>query len=864
MTEKKSRPSLLIMGPPGGDFNRILQAGADLAGGSDKTDILSKSVARFADLMRGDICLISIWHPVEEKFELAAGHPAPEGSPLATSLPSRTLFDHPLQIHITEEKKSGQISDMEIPVPDGLREILNIELLKSWLTIPLLGSDQQLLGVVDVLQHKNAVLYGKSFLSTVELFTQLIAAAFERAVMTEEIAERSRRFTELINAISSVSASLSLNQVLDQISNALTNLLGVGNCAISTYDERLEAVILVAENHPNDYEIDSFWYEPFYLKDFPVTAEVIRENKVVQLRTDMGDIDPTEKEIMDMDQVKSLLMAPLETEGNVVGLIELIDHNNYRTYSQEEINMVKILAGHAARAIENANVYETEKKGRKFSEALIQAAKGLNASLKLEEVLDRILEQTMSFLKCRGANLMLVEGETARVVRHLGYGDQAPEGRDIQNLTLPVSLPSLKQMLVDGKPLLIPNTEEYPGWDPIPGTEWVRSYVATPLVVEDNVIGFLNLDHEVPNFFNQEMVSEIEAFAVHASLALQNARLFKSIEDEATSLETIRRASLNLTASLELEDVLHSILEQSLQVIPGMYNGHIFLYQEGRLVFGSALNQDGTAGRIFAEPRPEGLTYTVARGGKAIVINDMQNHPIYKDAPPDWKGSIVGLPIKIGDRVVGVMNISHPETEKFKDNDLRILQLLADQAAISIINARLHRFVQDQSRTDTLTGLNNRRAFNERLEEEIRRSKRYNRTFSLAIMDLDQFKQVNDTFGHVVGDEVLTKIGACLGENVRNTDFLARYGGDEFALIMPETQEATATQLTGRIQQALQELNYELPHQPIRPISLSIGLAVYPEHARSLSGLIRAADKALYESKNSEFSTLVFRGDPLK
>jgi len=156
-------------------------------------------------------------------------------------------------------------------------------------------------------------------------------------------------------------------------------------------------------------------------------------------------------------------------------------------------------------------------------------------------------------------------------------------------------------------------------------------------------------------------------------------------------LEALRQASLSLTSSLELQAVLDAILKSALKLLGDATNGHIFLYSEdeGRLNFGASLWSDGRYGEPVAMPRPDGLTATVAKTGEAIVVQDMKASPLYEKAPPDWHGAIVGLPLKIGQRVVGVMNVSYEKPRQFSEDDLHLLRLLGVQAAVAIENARL-------------------------------------------------------------------------------------------------------------------------------------------------------------------------------
>jgi diguanylate cyclase (GGDEF)-like protein len=251
----------------------------------------------------------------------------------------------------------------------------------------------------------------------------------------------------------------------------------------------------------------------------------------------------------------------------------------------------------------------------------------------------------------------------------------------------------------------------------------------------------------------------------------------------------------------------------------------------------------------MATPRENGLTYTVARSGSIIQIPNMRESPIYAGTPESWQGSIVGFPLKFGDQVVGVMNIGHKTPNAFSENQLRILRLLSSHAAIGIINARLHMLVGKQARTDPLTGLYNRRMFNHAIREEIRRSERYHHVFCLGMLDLNQFKKVNDQFGHPIGDTILKKVADCFADNIRKTDFLARYGGDEFALIMPETGLIDAQVLSKRLQESISSSDFNLPPQAQVQITASIGIATFPQDGTDIESLVAAADRALYRDK---------------
>jgi len=224
--------------------------------------------------------------------------------------------------------------------------------------------------------------------------------------------------------------------------------------------------------------------------------------------------------------------------------------------------------------------------------------------------------------------------------------------------------------------------------------EGVRSYVGVPLVVRGEAIGSLNVGTDRPGAFSPEHVEIACEVADQLAVAIQNARLLEAERRRRAELEALRQASLRLTSSLELHSVLEAILAHTLQLVSAD-DAHIFLYDGERLTFGAALWAGGFQREPYAEPRPEGLTYTVARSGEPVVVPDVDDHPLFEDWR--WGGAIIGLPLRVGDRVVGVMNIAFERPHDFSVDELNILQLLADQAAVAIANARLHERVRSHA-----------------------------------------------------------------------------------------------------------------------------------------------------------------------
>ncbi|HVF03808.1 MAG TPA: diguanylate cyclase [Frankiaceae bacterium] len=214
--------------------------------------------------------------------------------------------------------------------------------------------------------------------------------------------------------------------------------------------------------------------------------------------------------------------------------------------------------------------------------------------------------------------------------------------------------------------------------------------------------------------------------------------------------------------------------------------------------------------------------------------------------------SVIAVPLKSQGRVIGVLNLyDRIDADSFDDNDLTTIRSFANQATVAIDNVLLHQEAQRLSITDGLTGLWNYRYFQMNFDKEIERASRFQRPLALLIFDLDKFKQVNDVHGHQRGDSVLIELATRVKGAIREVDTLARYGGEEFVLILPETDLDGATLAAGKICEIVRQRRFgTADEEPIR-VTVSVGVAVYPEHGRSAATLIRSADAALYAAKDA-------------
>jgi diguanylate cyclase (GGDEF)-like protein len=492
--------------------------------------------------------------------------------------------------------------------------------------------------------------------------------------------------------------------------------------------------------------------------------------------------------------------------------------------------------------------------------ALLDAVASISSPIDVRGIAEEVARQMVRFTNADVCAVSRWNRNDDTIVLWVEYRRGEVSASNIPYLPYKASnYPTTKEVLASGEPkhlrLKDPNLDEeervlMKGMD-------AKSLLLLPLIANEITIGLIELFETTHDrAFSPDEIANILVLAEHAGISLERAQLFADTKQHAAQLEIVRRASLHLTASLEKEQVFDAILTSALRLSPDALDAHIFTYQDQELLYGGSKWANNKEGPTWKRVRKGGLTDTVATCGEIVVVEDVVSHPLYQDSEwvkSGWKGSIIGLPLKTGSQVVGVMNIAYKTRQEFTVDRLRLLGLLADQAAVAILNARLHALVKQQATTDTLTGLANRRAFDERLKEEIKRCNRYHHTVTLMMIDLDGFKNVNDTFGHLTGDRTLQAVACCFQEAVRDTDFLARYGGDEFALILPETTSVQALSLDAKISEALSrcEMPWSEEDNPLK-VTMSTGTASYPDDAEDAESLIAEADTKLYIRKGKK------------
>ncbi len=401
--------------------------------------------------------------------------------------------------------------------------------------------------------------------------------------------------------------------------------------------------------------------------------------------------------------------------------------------------------------------------------------------------------------------------------------------------------------LGEGKPYYLYQVPSAAGNEP---TAWYFF----PLQVNDGLEAILAFSDRV---LKDDDVHILSTFCRQAAHLIENQRLQRELGKKIRRLAFAAGLPETISQNLNHRELMQAILDKSAELLMAERGSLMLLDEVTNRLLVEAIKGGAEIPEHFSIRPGEGIAGKVAAMGEPVLVRNLEEDPRFKQKN---KGryktpSFVSVPLKIDNRIIGVLNLSDKTTgEVFDDDDLKLIQTFATHAAIVLDRNALYTQTEELKRlsiTDPLTGLLNRRYLQDRLEDEAARAQRYDRQFCLLMIDLDGFKRFNDTRGHLEGDRVLKQIADVIMRSVRTMDVVARYGGDEFVVILPETGLDLATRIAERIHSdiATRTLFGEGGGLEGNGITASIGVIAYPQHGTTMAQLLEGADRAMYQAK---------------
>lgn len=393
-------------------------------------------------------------------------------------------------------------------------------------------------------------------------------------------------------------------------------------------------------------------------------------------------------------------------------------------------------------------------------------------------------------------------------------------------------------------------------------TQWggwnaANSLICVPMLLADRVIGVLSAQSYRRDAYQDAEVELLTIFAAQAAVAIQNAQFFAESQRKMRQLSVLNEVARIVSSTIEIDQLLELIYDQVKRVLPTDTYYVTLADTEKRVQTVAVLVDDGERFPPCEIAFSEGLTSLIISRRAPLLVKKLSEErsrlgvQAVRLGKPRLSESWLGVPMMTSEHFVGVLAVASYQPAAFDEGDLVLLQNIASQAAIAIDNARHHALVEDQAHRDSLTQVFNHGYIIDCLQNELEEAKRAGTSLSIIMLDIDHFKEYNDRYGHLAGDAILRSTVQAILNNVKKTDSVGRWGGEEFVIVLPGTDAHLARVVAERIRTTLVRAKIEDDQRRSVPVpTVSQGIASFPNDADLAFALVDEADVNLYRAKS--------------
>ncbi|HET9613993.1 MAG TPA: diguanylate cyclase [Candidatus Limnocylindrales bacterium] len=654
-----------------------------------------------------------------------------------------------------------------------------------------------------------------------------------------------------------VSGRLDLETVMEDLVADAMALFSLARMGFWLYDARRPRPFTLAAQHGLSDEVLD-WVSTLDAGADAAGLRAIRTGSVITIRDILVDL-PIGR-IRDMyarNGVRSICFAPLMFRGEPLGLLVLY-HDRVHEWTDQETDTARGFADQMASAVSNARLNQSVHSLAARLEAIQELAVRLNRTRDLEEIATVILEGTERLILADSIRVYRVDHERA-TCEVLGWkgsiGGTAQPNAD--SLRVAVGEGITGWVAAHNEPVLLADAATDPRVLRRLRNDELESMLAVPISFEDHVHGVIVLSAMGRDRFGPDDETTLSIFAgfaaqaiVHTTQLEQLDRQRGELEHQLASQRRLLEVNERLISTRDPKGVLEMIADSLKAIVP--YDS-LTIY---RCDFEAGVRRAVVARDRFAEvildyagPIGVGITGWVIDQGEGVLANDahLDSRSVQIPGTPFEPESMIVVPVRVAGEVVGTLNLGRmggPEAY-FSQNEFELAQLFAGQASLALENAEAHGAVTVRAEHDALTGLRNHGSFQRELGQAIIRAE--SAPFAVLMLDLDDFKRFNDTCGHPAGDALLASVADAMRSATRADDGLYRYGGDEFAVILPGASRIEAFEVVKRIRR----LVAAIPAPTGPRVTISAGVACYPDDGRTKDELVGAADQSLYLAKPS-------------
>jgi diguanylate cyclase (GGDEF)-like protein/putative nucleotidyltransferase with HDIG domain len=549
--------------------------------------------------------------------------------------------------------------------------------------------------------------------------------------------------------------------------------------------------------------------------------------------------------------LQTVIGISLQSKEQMPGVL-LLAAPDRRDLTAAEFRLLAALGQQMGMAVDNSSLMQNAWRRSEELHVLNEIGQALSSTLEPDALLEKIYAEMQRLFAMADFFIALHDAPGRRICFELEVVDgvrrtkrSRPTGNHLAEYILRTHQPVLIGENFDAE------TEKI-GVEPM---QHSGSFCGVPLVVHDRVIGVMAVRGQQEHLFDEGHLKILRVLANHAAIALENARLLREEQTRARHLTLLNNISRNAIAMLRPEEMLARIAEQLERGLAFDHMGIGLLDASSKevVIQSEAGRRRGALGRRLALGAT--LVGRVASSGQMNLLRDAGSDAGAKLVLDD-SVSAAALPLLFAEQIHGVLYVETDQPAEFPDEEIQLLHTLTDLISGALHHALTLQKAQEQAVTDGLTGVKTHRFLMEALSAEWKRSTRASRPFCLLLADLDRFKFVNDFFGHLEGDLVLRRVGRILEQNCRRSDVVARYGGDEFVILMPECDIEQSRQLAEKLRACISSDSFLRE----KNVTASLGIAGFPAHGSTPQELIQIADASMYLSKHQGGNTVSTAG----
>jgi diguanylate cyclase (GGDEF)-like protein len=712
-------------------------------------------------------------------------------------------------------------------------------------TLVPIGLDRRQWSVIDVAIVAELVVLVVAALALRAAMTRASSSAASEAAHEALLTDR---LQAVLGVAERLTTTLDRDAILRTIVTDVNRALGTEGTTIRILDGD-RAVIVASAGLPPDV-VERL---PALAPDEGWFGELVRDRRPI---VDDGSLTGESDRALygGIIEVGSSISVPLVVDDQVIGALAAFNAEPHH-WSPADVEFVVAVATHAAMAIHNADLF-ARTEGWAAQLAVLQAASArMSRQNTIESVGRAIVEEVGQIIDYHNCRVYVIEEPDDVVPIAFEGRVGAYDDVDMDLLATKLGEGFTGWVAANGEPLLIDEANADPRGVTITGTDDVdESMLCVPMRYDERIIGVITLSKLGLRQFSPDDVRLLSILADQAATAVESARLLGRSDRLAAELRRLLDMSSALAQSLDPREVAELIARHMVDAM-GLDDGAISWWDR-------PANRSLTLGYWPAVPENEiQAVFDLAGFPETIRVLEQQVTSIIRVDDPaadpaeiaylqaeGWAVSVM-LPLVAKGRSIGLVELMSRADVVLDETALDLALAMANEAAMALENARHYQDARELADRDQLTGFYNHRYLQERLGEEIVRAQRSKAPLALLMIDLDDFKLVNDTFGHLFGDRVLAWAAEQIRSTLRASDVGARYGGDEFAIILPDADLTAARHAADRIVRALHQRAFQSEEHGIVPVGASIGVSAFPDDGRTARELIATADVDMYRVK---------------